>query len=132
MAVPSGFAQSTWSSGLTEPTAMAFAPDGRLFVSEQGGALRVVSAGGQLLAAPFVTVPARHVDEQGLLSVAFDPGYASNRHVYAHWITADRTNRVSRDDERQNESRRPHGPILAPPRVPLQPRSHASAGRLRR
>lgn len=35
--LPSGFAQERLVGGLTAPTAMAFAPDGRLFVAEQGG-----------------------------------------------------------------------------------------------
>ena len=40
--VPSGFTDETFISGLSNPTAMAFAPDGRLFVSQQGGQLRVI------------------------------------------------------------------------------------------
>jgi glucose/arabinose dehydrogenase len=40
--VPVGFAESTVASGLTEPTAIAFLPDGRLLVTEKGGALRLV------------------------------------------------------------------------------------------
>ncbi len=35
--LPTGFSQSQVVSGLAAPTAMAFAPDGRLFVAEQGG-----------------------------------------------------------------------------------------------
>lgn len=52
---PAGFSESVVANGLQRPTAMAFAPDGRLFVCEQGGALRVIS-GGVLLPAPFTTV----------------------------------------------------------------------------
>ena len=95
MSLPSGFAQTTFASGLTSPTSMAFAPDGRLFVTEQGGAVKVVSASGAALGT-FVTVPARNIDEQGLLGVEFDPNYASNRYVYLHWITSSRNNRVTR------------------------------------
>ena len=40
--VPPGFSDSTFEDGFTAPTAMEFAPDGRLFVLEQGGAVRVV------------------------------------------------------------------------------------------
>lgn len=47
----------------------AFAPDGRLFVCEQGGRLRVVK-NGALLAAPFLTVTVSSVGERGLLGVA--------------------------------------------------------------
>ena len=54
----------------------AFAPDGRLFVCEQGGRLRVVK-NGALLAAPFLTVTVSSAGERGLLGVAFDPSFAS-------------------------------------------------------
>jgi len=35
--VPTGFAEAAVATGLTNPTAMEFAPDGRLFVLEQAG-----------------------------------------------------------------------------------------------
>ena len=50
--VPSGFVDEGVAAGLARPTAMAFAPDGRLFVAQQGGQLRVVK-NGALLATPF-------------------------------------------------------------------------------
>src|SRR3954463_12244621 len=53
--LPSGFTDETFITGLNSPTAMAFAPDGRLFVSQQGGQLRVIK-NGALLATPFLTV----------------------------------------------------------------------------
>ena len=36
--LPAGFAETVVASGLANPTAMEFAPDGRLFVGQQGGA----------------------------------------------------------------------------------------------
>ena len=54
--VPSGFLDEVFASGLTNPTAMEFAPDGRLFVTQQGGQLRVIK-NGALLSTPFLTVP---------------------------------------------------------------------------
>ena len=44
--LPPNFARSQVVGGLASPTAMEFAPDGRLFVAEQRGTLRVVKAGG--------------------------------------------------------------------------------------
>ena len=44
-ALPEGFGQRQVVDGLNNPTAMAFAPDGRLFVTEQGGSVRVVKDG---------------------------------------------------------------------------------------
>ena len=66
------------------PTAMAFAPDGRLFVAEQGGTLRVIK-NGALLATPFVTVTVDSNGERGLLGVAFDPDFATNQFVYVYY-----------------------------------------------
>ena len=39
--LPAGFAETRVATGLASPTAMAVAPDGRIFVAQQGGALRV-------------------------------------------------------------------------------------------
>ncbi len=43
--LPPGFSESLVASGISSPTAMAFAPDGRLFVCQQGGQLRVIKDG---------------------------------------------------------------------------------------
>lgn len=84
--VPMGFVQGKVVGGLSEPTAMAFAPDGRIFVAEQPGRLRVIK-NGQLLPSPFVDLT-RLVDsrgERGLLGVAFDPAFGSNGYVYLYY-----------------------------------------------
>ena len=95
--LPSGFAETRVATGLASPTAMAFAPDGRLFVAQQGGALRVIK-NGALLAQPFLTVSVNSSGERGLLGVAFDPNFASNSFVYVYYTTsaAPIHNRVSR------------------------------------
>jgi glucose/arabinose dehydrogenase len=76
---------------------MAFAPDGRLFVCEQGGGLRVVK-NGALLATPFVTLSVDSRGERGLLGVAFDPNFAVNQFVYVYYTATTPVihNRVSR------------------------------------
>ena len=56
VSVPVGFTRSHVAGGLRAPTAMAFAPDGRIFVTEQGGDLRVIE-NGELLAEPFASLP---------------------------------------------------------------------------
>jgi glucose/arabinose dehydrogenase len=81
---------------LSSVTTMALAPDGRIFVAEQTGKLRVIK-NGQLLSAPFVTVPVTSDNERGLLGVALDPDFASNRWVYVYYTMASPVvNRVSR------------------------------------
>ena len=75
--LPAGFTETLVAGGLSAPTAMQFAPDGRLFVCEQGGRLRVVKD-GTLLPTPFLTLTVSSAGERGLLGVAFDPGFATN------------------------------------------------------
>src|SRR5262245_49131480 len=52
---PTGFVDQQFVSGLNKPSQMAFTPDGRLFVAERGGTLRVVK-NGSLLGTAFVTI----------------------------------------------------------------------------
>ncbi len=96
-ALPSGFTETQVASGLANPTAMQFAPDGRLFVCEQAGRLRVIK-GGTLLSTPFITLTVNSAGERGLLGVAFDPGFATNRFVYLYYTATSPQihNRISR------------------------------------
>ena len=95
--VPSGFTEALIASGLASPTAMQFASDGRLFVAEQGGRLRVIK-NGALLSAPFVTVTVNASGERGLLGVAFDPDFSTNQFVYIYYTATSPAlhNRISR------------------------------------
>ncbi|HKS27498.1 MAG TPA: PQQ-dependent sugar dehydrogenase [Pyrinomonadaceae bacterium] len=95
--LPANFSETLYAGGLSAPTAMAFAPDGRLFVCQQDGQLRVIK-NGALLAAPFLTVSVDSLGERGLLGVAFHPSFASNGFVYVYYTatTTPRRNRVSR------------------------------------
>jgi glucose/arabinose dehydrogenase len=95
--LPAGFSETRVATGLLSPTAMAIAPDGRVFVAEKDGALRVVK-NNALLSQPFLTLSVNISSERGLLGVAFDPDFQSNRFVYVYFTTAAAPihNRVSR------------------------------------
>jgi glucose/arabinose dehydrogenase len=97
VSLPSGFSETTYESGFADrTTAMAWSPDGRLFVSEKTGALRVVK-NGNLLSQPFLRLNVDDHSERGLLGIAFDPSFATNRFVYVYYTTASTVkNRVSR------------------------------------
>ena len=86
--LPAGFSETRVATGLVSPTAMAIAPDGRVFVAEQAGALRVVK-NDALLPEPFLTLTVSTTDTRGLLGVAFDPDFQSNRFVYVYYTTVD-------------------------------------------
>jgi glucose/arabinose dehydrogenase len=72
----------TVASGLQNPWGMAFLPDGRMLVTERPGRLRVVAPDGTL-SEPVAGLPAVDARGQGgLLDVALDPAFATNRLIY--------------------------------------------------
>ncbi|MFL6198884.1 MAG: PQQ-dependent sugar dehydrogenase [Thermoanaerobaculia bacterium] len=95
--LPADFTETLLARGIVRPTAMALAPDGRIFVCEQTGALRVIKD-GQLLPQPFVTVPVFTEGERGLLGVTVDPDFPRTPHVYVYYTAIKPIvhNRVSR------------------------------------
>ena len=96
--LPSGFTEEQFGGNLSgSPTAMAFAPDGRLFVCLQSGQLRVIK-NGSLLSAPFASLTVDSSGERGLLGIAFDPNFATNHYLYVYYTVATSPihNRVSR------------------------------------
>src|SRR5215471_11385350 len=95
--LPSGFSESIAVSGLSNPTSMEFASDGRLFICQQAGQLRVVK-NGTLLSTPFLTVTTDSSGERGLLGIAFDPNFVNNQLVYVYYTVPGTTahNRISR------------------------------------
>ncbi len=95
--LPTGFSQSQVGGSLKSPTAFAIAPDGRIFVCEQAGKLRVIK-NGSLLSTPFLSVTVDSAGERGLLGVAFDPAFGANGYVYVYYTTATapKHNRLSR------------------------------------
>src|SRR5687768_15664779 len=95
--LPAGFTENLVAGSLPAPTAMAFSPDGRLFVCLQGGQLRVIK-NGVLLATPFLTVTTDATGERGLLGITFDPNFPTNNFLYLYYTVTStpRHNRVSR------------------------------------
>jgi uncharacterized repeat protein (TIGR03806 family) len=81
-----GFSEMVIVTGINGATAMDFAPDGRLFVCEQTGELRVVK-NDVLLPVPFVKVNVDSSWERGLLGVAFDPHFDKNHFVYLNYVS---------------------------------------------
>src|ERR671926_81403 len=82
--LPAGFTETLVVSGISRPTAMQFAPDGRLFVTLQDGKLRVIK-NGLLLAAPFISLTVDSIGERGLLGLAFDPNFDTTSHIYLYY-----------------------------------------------
>ncbi len=76
-----------FATGFVEPVDIAFDPDqGRAFVVEQGGYIRLVENGGPVDPA-FLDIADQVTGdtEQGLLGLAFHPDYAANRYLYVSY-----------------------------------------------
>ena len=87
-------------TGLDWPVYITHAGDGsgRIFVVEKVGRIRIVE-GGVLLPTPFLDISDRvgsAVSEQGLLSVAFPPDYATKSHFYVDYTDLTGNTVVSR------------------------------------
>lgn len=86
--VPAAGAQITMvADGIREPHALRVAPDGRLFLLQQAGRVRVVK-GGKVLKQPALRIDesaiVEHAASAGLLSIAFPPDFttAPVKYVY--------------------------------------------------
>jgi glucose/arabinose dehydrogenase len=98
-AAESAFRRAVVARGLDSPVHVVSTPSEprRLYVVEQGGTIRVVE-GGRLRSRLFLDVRSRITagGEQGLLGLAFDPAYASNRLVYVNYTDTSGDTRVVR------------------------------------
>ncbi len=80
---PSDFETRVLAAGLDLPTGFTEVSDGRIFVAEKGGRVRVVD-GGALLATPVIDIGDKVAEwgDRGLLGIAADRDFASNGHLY--------------------------------------------------
>ncbi len=89
--LPAGFSTVELATGLDGPTALAYAPDGRLFIAEKAGRVRVVDAAGRLQPDPVIDIR-DHVNsywEHGLLGLAVDADFATNGFLYLLYVYED-------------------------------------------
>lgn len=87
--LPSSISLQSFATGLTNPVDIVAAADGsnRLFVVEQAGRIRIVAADGSVESTPFLDIRdrVRSGGEQGLLSLAFPPDFATKQHFYVYY-----------------------------------------------
>ena len=109
-APPAGFEDSlVVGAGLTGPSGFDIAPDGRIFVLEREGMVKIVK-NGQLLAQPFADLPSAATGDRGLIGIAFDPGFGvANNYVYFYYTGLDLLNHLVRFDALGR--RRSSGPV---------------------
>jgi glucose/arabinose dehydrogenase len=83
--LPSGFTDSQVASGLTAPTDIEFAPDGRLFATEEAGRVRIAKPDGTLATFLNISTKVDATGDRGLQALTFDPNFATNRYLYLHY-----------------------------------------------
>ena len=84
-ALPMGFQETTVFSGLTNPTAIEFAPDGRVFVAEKSGRIKVFDNLSDSSPDVFADLSGNvhNFWDRGMLGFALDPGFTTGRpYVY--------------------------------------------------
>ena len=82
--LPSGFAETTAFSGLTNPTVVRFAADGRVFVAEKSGLIKVFSSLADTTPTTFADLRTQvhNFWDRGLLGMALHPDFPVNPSVY--------------------------------------------------
>ena len=82
--------------GLEGPSGFEIAPDGRIFVLERAGKIKIIKD-GQLLPTPFADLPSEDTGDRGLIGIAFDPDFGvSNHYVYFYYTGHDLLNHLVR------------------------------------
>ncbi|MBL7825401.1 MAG: PQQ-dependent sugar dehydrogenase [Saprospiraceae bacterium] len=84
---PSGFA-AFQIGGQLNPTDMAVSPDGRIFITEKDGLVRIVE-NDILLVDPFLVMQVEDFNEQGLGHIALHPSFPTQPYVYLYFTVAD-------------------------------------------
>jgi glucose/arabinose dehydrogenase len=82
---PTGFGWEAVVDGLRDPTDFAVAPDGRIFIAERRGAVRVVRD-GKLLGEPFIQLAVNAFHERGLLAIALSPSFERDGFLYLYYV----------------------------------------------
>ena len=86
---PTSLTLQTVATGFTSPLDLQQPNDGsgRLFVVQQGGAIRIIQ-NGQALSQPFLDISAKIATggEMGLLGLAFHPAFQTNRRFFINYV----------------------------------------------
>src|SRR5919201_323995 len=82
--LPTGFRDSVALSGLSNPTALQFAPDGRIFVGQKNGVIKVFQSLTDTNPVTFADLSGEVDDywDRGLLGLALPPNFPTDPHVY--------------------------------------------------
>jgi len=95
--LPPGFRIEPVARGLDNPSGLAPAPDGRIFVLERLTGDILIFENGRVLDQPLLNLNVAQGAQEGLLGIAVDPDYGTNGFIYVYYTQASpRTNRIVR------------------------------------
>lgn len=89
----------TFATGFIKPVEITHAGDSRIFVVEQDGKILIIDSEGNINPQPFLDITATVKstgNEQGLLGLAFDPGYAGNGYFYVNYTDQNDNTHIAR------------------------------------
>src|SRR5258708_16329955 len=84
--LPPGFVAETLATNLNAATAIAPAPDGRIFIADQTGKL-LVWKGGVVLPTPALALHVTDYWERGLIGLALDPDFPRTQNIFLLYVT---------------------------------------------
>ncbi len=93
-------------SDLDSTTGFDFAPDGRIFILERTGSVKIYK-NGILQTTPFTNFNTAITGDRGLIGIAFDPDYANNHFVYFYYTGSDTLNHLVRMDATEDIANSP-------------------------
>jgi glucose/arabinose dehydrogenase len=118
------------AAGLDTPWEVAFAPDGRVFVTERPGVIRVIED-GELREEPYAELDVEEIGEGGQLGLALDPDFEENGYLYAYYTTledGEPVNRLVRLVERGGEAREEDRVLLEGPAASIHNGGRVAVG----
>ncbi len=80
--LPTGFGETTIASGADAPTAVAWAPDGRMFLAQKGGVVLVRDPDGTVKTLLDISGEVNDFVDRGLIGIAVDKDFATNGYLY--------------------------------------------------
>lgn len=129
---PSGVRVEVVATGLDVVWSLAFSPDGRLFLTEKPGRIRVIEQDGQLEAEPWMTLEHVHSwGEAGLLGLALHPDFPSEPWVYVMYTTLKAGQPVNRVARIRETAGRGGAEEVLLDDIPGAQRTNHNGGRLR-
>lgn len=82
--LPPGFQELVFANGLTQPTAIRFSPDGRIFVAEKRGVVKYFNSVNDPSPKQLIDIRTKVYNfwDRGLLGIALHPNFPSTPYLY--------------------------------------------------